>query len=165
MKRSRTLGTCLFVVLACLLLSATLYAAPLTEHSGPSLKVASICASAPWIPSVSITRSAVSELRERMARYDYPTGLRITGPFEQDCRAPESIEEAWLIEKLYGPAQRWVLAIVPLWELAATAPDPGEFFLLQRVSGLSVGILTPRTVSRLSIELSGDAIRVWELDA
>jgi hypothetical protein len=165
MKRSRRVGAFLFAVVACLLVSATLYAAPFTEHTGASLEATSICASVPWIPHVSITRSALSVLRERMARYDYPTGLCITGPFEQDCRAPESVEEAWLIERLYGPPQRWILTIVPLWELAATAPDPGEFFLFQRFSGLSVGILTSKTVSRLSVELSGDAIRVYELDA
>jgi hypothetical protein len=165
MKRSRRVEAFLFAVVACLLLSAALYAAPLTEHTGPSLEAASICASAPWVPHASITRGALRELRNRMARYDYPTGLCITGPFERDCRAPESVEEAWLLEKLYGPPQRWVLAIVPLWELAATTPDPGEFFLLQHFSGLSVGILTSKTVSRLSIELAGDAVRVYELDA
>jgi len=165
MERSRRIGAILVAIVACLLLSAALYAAPLTEHTGPSLEAVSICASAPWVPHVSITRSALRELRDRMARYDYPTGLSITGPFERDSRAPESVEEAWLIEKLYGPPQRWVLAIVPLWELAATTPDPGESFLLQHFSGLSVGILTSKTVARLSIELAGDAVRVYELDA
>jgi len=59
--------------------------------------------------------------------------------FEQDCRAPESVEEAWLLEKLYGPPQRWVLDIVPLQELSAPSLDPGEGFFVEEVGGVLVG--------------------------
>jgi hypothetical protein len=155
----------ILAVAAWLFLSQALYAAPSTNYPGPSLEVTSICASAPWIPHMSITRSALNELSERMAKYDYSTAVRITGPFEQDCRAPASVEEAWLLEKLYGPAPRWVLDIVSLPELAAELPDPGETFRVVEVSGIVVGVLTSKTVERLSIELHGDAIRVLELDA
>jgi hypothetical protein len=165
MKRSFRVGALILAVAAWLFLSQALYAAPFTDHPGPSLEAASICASAPWIPHVSITRSALSELRERMAKYAYPTGVCITGPFEQDCRAPASVEEAWLLEKLYGLAPRWVLHIVSLQELAAEAPDPGETFSVVEVSGIAIGILTSKTVGPLSVELYGDAIRVFELDA
>jgi hypothetical protein len=68
------------------------------------------------MPQVSISQSALRELRERMSRHECPTGVRIMGPFEEDSRAPDSVEEAWLLEKLYGPPQRWVLEIVPLEE-------------------------------------------------
>jgi hypothetical protein len=165
MNRSLRVGALVFSFVAWLLLSQALYAGPAPDHAASALETASICISAPWMPHVSITRSALCELRERTARYDYPTGLCITGPFEQDCRAPESVEEAWLIEKLYGPAPRWVLHIVPLQELAAPSVDPGEPFYLTDVCGTAVGIHTSKTVSRLSIELYGDAIRLLELDA
>jgi hypothetical protein len=120
---------------------------------------------APWIPQVSITRRALRELRERMARYDYPTGICITGPMAEDCRAPDSLEEAWLLEKLYGPPQRWVIAIVPIAEIVAPAVDEGERYFTAEVDGIAVGILTSKTVSPLSIDLHGDAIRVYEVDA
>jgi hypothetical protein len=100
-----------------------------------------------------------------MARYDFPTGICITGPFEEDPRAPDGIEEAWLLERLYGRPQRWVLAIVPLAELSAPEIDPGEFFFVQNVIGIEVGVHTSKTVSRLSVELYRDAIRVYELAA
>lgn len=164
MNRSLRIGALVLAFVAWLLLSQALYAGPAAEHATPSLETVSICISAPWIPHVTITRSALSELRERMARHDYPTGVCITGPFEQDCRAPESVEEAWLLERLYGPAPRWVLDIVPLREFAAPSADPGESFYVTDVSGLDVGIHTTKTVSRLSIELYGEAIRVRELD-
>ena len=117
------------------------------------------------MPHVSIARPALRELRERMARYKRPAAIRITGPYENDCRAPESVEDAWLIEKLYGPPQRWVLNIVPLDELEEEAIDPGESFHVEEVSGISVGIHTSKIVQRLHIELHGDAVRVHELDA
>lgn len=81
------------------------------------------------------------------------------------CSGPDSIEEAWLSEQLYGPPQRWILHVVALEELAAPPIDPGEMFCVERVCGITVGILTSKTVSRLSIELHGDAIRVYEFDA
>jgi hypothetical protein len=117
------------------------------------------------MPQVSISGDALRELRDRMARYAYPTGVLVTGPMAEDCRAPDSIEEAWLLEKLYGRAQRWVLEISPLGELAEQPVDPGETLHVEEVSGISVGVLTSKTVQRLSIELHGDAIRVCEIDA
>jgi len=117
------------------------------------------------MPHVSISSRALSEIRERMARYKRATGIRITGPLEEDCRAPDSIEEAWVIEKLYGPPQRWVFNVVPLDELTEESVDPGESFHVEEVNGVSIGILTSKTVERLHIDLHGDAIRVYELDA
>jgi hypothetical protein len=148
-----------------LLLSQALYAGSVSEHAGAALETPGISICASLGPHISITRSALRELHERMARYEYPTGICITGPFEEDPRAPDSIEEAWLLERLYGPAQRWVLDIVPLAELSAASTDPGEFFFVQDVSGIVVGVHTSKTVSRLSVELYRDAIRVYELDA
>jgi hypothetical protein len=165
MSHSLKVGALVFAFVAWVLLSQALYAGPAPDHATPALETASFCISAPWMPHVSIARNALSELRERMARYDYPMGLCITGPFEQDCRAPESVEEAWLIEMLYGRAPRWVLHIVPRQDLVAPSVDPGESFYLREVCGIAVGIHTTKTVSRLSIELYGDAIRVLELDA
>lgn len=165
MNRSLRIGALVLAVAAWLFVSQALYAAPFTDHPGLPVEAATVCASAPWIPQVSITRSALGELRERMGQYAYPTGIRITGPFEQDCRAPASVEEAWLIEKLYGPAPRWILHIVPLQELAAESPDPGETFSVAEIAGITVGVLTSKTVSRLVVELYHDAIRVYELDA
>jgi hypothetical protein len=165
MNRARKLLVVLFVVAICGLVSHAVSSAALTDH-GSALDVASsIYIGASWAPQVSITRGALRELRERMARYKYPTGICITGPMEDDCRAPDSIEEAWLLEKLYGPPQRWVFDVVPLAELQAPSVDAGERYSVTQVRGITVGILTSKTVSRLSIELHGDAIRVYELDA
>ena len=100
-----------------------------------------------------------------MARYDYSTGICIMGPLAEDPRAPTSVEEAWLLERLYGPAPRWTLSIVPLEELAATPVDPGETLHLGKVYGITVAILTSRTVSHLRVELHGDALRIHEVDA
>lgn len=153
-----------FAAIVALLLSQALYAGGVTEHSGAALETPGISVGASLAPHISITRSALRELHERMGRYDHPTGICITGPFEEDPRAPASIEEAWLLERIYGPPQRWVLDIVPLDELSAPAADPGEFFFVQKCSGILVGVLTSKTVSRLSVELYRDAIRVYELD-
>jgi hypothetical protein len=84
---------------------------------------------------------------------------------EEDPRAPESVEEAWLLERLYGPPQRWILNIVPLEELERPSVEPGETLHVEEIDGITVGILTSKTVSRLTVELHGDAIRVFEIDA
>jgi len=140
-------------------------AATFADHGGALDIPNTVCVGASWIPQVSITRSALRELRERMERYEYPTGVCITGPMENDCRAPSSVEEAWLLEKLYGPAQRWVFDIVPIEELWAPSVDAGEIYCVTQVSGIEIGILSSKTVWRLSIELHGDAIRVHEVEA
>lgn len=165
MNRVVKLAVVLLVVALCGVASHVASGAALPE-SASGIEVASgIYVGASWVPEVSITHSALRELRERMARYDYPTGICITGPMAEDCRAPRSLEEAWLLEKLYGPAQRWVFDIVPLDELRAQSSDPNEIYCVTEVSGITVGILTSKTVSRLSIQLHGDAIRIYELHA
>lgn len=155
----------ILAVIVALLLSQALYAGSVSEHAEAGLEAPCISVCASLAPHISITRSALRELHERMARYDFPTGICITGPFEEDPRAPDGIEEAWLLERLYGRPQRWVLAIVPLAELSAPEIDPGEFFFVQNVIGIEVGVHTSKTVSRLSVELYRDAIRVYELAA
>ena len=90
--------------------------------------------------------------------------MLITGPMRDDVRAPQDIEEAWLLEKLYGPPQRWVIDVVSLEKLWKAEIDPGEMFSLLRVDGVDVGVHSSATVERLNIELHGDAIRVRELD-
>lgn len=165
MNRSLKIGALLLAIAIWVLVSHALSAATLTDHGRTALEAAgTVYIGASWVPQVAITRSALRELRDRMARYQYPTGICIMGPMEEDCRAPDSVEEAWLIEKLYGPPPRWILHIVPLEELAAPSFDPGEKYCATQVSGITVGILTSKTVSRLSIELHEDAIRVYELD-
>lgn len=140
-------------------------AAPLADHGGGVEIAGGIYVGASWVQRVSITRGALRELRERMTRYAFPTGICITGPMAEDCRAPRNPEEAWLLEKLYGPPQRWVFDIRPLDELRALSADPGEIYCVTDVRGITVGILTSKTVSRLSIELHRDAVRVYEFDA
>jgi hypothetical protein len=84
---------------------------------------------------------------------------------KEDCRAPASLEEAWMIETVYGPAPRWVLDIVPLDAFDDPAVERGETLYLEKVGDISVGVLSSKTVRELSVELRGDAIRVYELDA
>jgi hypothetical protein len=166
MTRTLKIKALVFVIVAWLLLGQMVYAGVSTEHAGAAFDVASIYSVATaWTPRVTLTRSALEELRERMARYKYPTGICITGAYERDCRAPESLEEAWLLERLYGRAPRWVLDIVPLQELAKPSLDPGEMFWVDEVRGIRVSIHTTKTVSHLWVELCRDVIRVYELDA
>jgi len=165
MNRMMKLAVVIVLIAIVGLASHVASGAALTDH-GSGLEVASgIYVGASWVPRVSITRGALRELRERMARYAYPTGICITGPMAEDCRAPRDLEEAWLLEKLYGPPQRWVFDIMPLDELRALLADRGENYCVTEVRGITVGILTSKTVSRLSIELYGDVVRVYELDA
>jgi hypothetical protein len=116
------------------------------------------------MPRVSITNAALRELRDRMAKRDCPSGIWIIGPLQEDCRAPASVEDAWLIEKLYGPPPRWILDIVPVEALEQPRVERGESFHVETVQDIAVGILTSKTVERLSIELHGDTIRVFERD-
>jgi hypothetical protein len=158
------LGITLLLIAVCGAAPHVVSGATLTDHTHTLEVASSIYLGASWVPQVSVTRAALRELRERMARYDYPAGICITGPMAEDCRIPESIEEAWLLEKVYGPPQRWVFAIVPADELRAPPLDVGEHYYVTQVDGITVGILTSKTVSHLSIELFGDAIRVLEID-
>jgi hypothetical protein len=87
------------------------------------------------------------------------------GPFEEDSRAPDSVKEAWLLEKLYGPPQRWVLEIVPLEEFQDEDMESSEHLHVGEFKGIPVGVLTSKPVQRLHIELNGDGLRVFELDA
>ena len=164
MTRTLKLGALALVIVGWLLFSQALYAAPGPEHTVATVEVAGVCAGSTWTPRITITRDALRELRDRMARYERPMGICITGPYEEDCRAPSSLEEAWLLEKLYGRAPRWVLDIVPLRELVKPALDPGELFWVAETYGLRAGIHTTKTVSHLRVELCRDAIRVYEYD-
>ena len=165
MRRSLRVAALVFGIVAWLLLSPTLTAAPSCDQDVRAFEAAGIYLGSTWTPRISIARSALDELRDRMVRHDYPTGLCIMGPFAEDYRAPGSLEEAWHLEKLYGRSPRWVLQIVALDELASPSLEPGELFYLEKISGISVGVLTSKTVSWLNVELLGDSICVFELDA
>ena len=117
------------------------------------------------MPQVSIAQNALLELRERMAKYQSPTGILIMGPMEENSLAPDSIEEAWMLERLYGPPQRWILDILPLEEITQVPDESREMFYSQDIDGLHITILTNKTVEQLRIELHGDSIRVFEPDA
>jgi hypothetical protein len=117
------------------------------------------------MPRVLITADARHELLDRMAAFRFPTGVRITGPMQEDCRAPDSLEEAWLIEKAYGPAPRWVLEIVPLATLEHPTVEVQEFFRVEKIGDIAVGIPTSKRVEQLRVELQGDTIHVYEVDA
>ena len=137
-------------------------AASVISADASGLASDAIYASTLWAPRISITRGAISEIRNRMSRFKCPTGICIVGPHLNDARAPDSIEEAWLLEKLYGPAQRWTLDIVPVEELTPQNTDAGEMFSRQTVCGIEVGVLTTKTAYQLHIELVDDDIRVSE---
>jgi hypothetical protein len=111
---------------------------------------------------LTITSDALRELRERMARSKWPLGISIVGPLDYDVRAPESPEEAWAVQKLYGPLQRWVLNLVPV---AVLGDVTRQGFYVEEVSGISVRVLAPAPVPHLCVELQGDTIRVYEVDA
>ena len=109
---------------------------------------------------VSFTGDALREVRERLAQSKRPLGVSIVGPLDRDTRASENPEEAWAVQKLYGPPQRWVLTLLPLVAFDA-AIAPGSH--LEEVSGLRVLIRTPEPIPHLRVELHGDAIRVYEI--
>jgi hypothetical protein len=113
---------------------------------------------------ISIAKDALAELRARMGRVGRPAGIRIMGPMSEDPRAPSSVEEAWMLERLYGPPQKWVLHIVPVDELEDEETDVGEEIYLQTVNGIPIAVLTSKPVERLRVALHGDAIRIYEVD-
>jgi hypothetical protein len=114
---------------------------------------------------VSITRDALSELRERIARCRSPSGICIIGPLEDRVWPSDSLEEAWLIEKLYGPRPRWVLHLMPLDVIGRTPHPSTPNVHFEEVCGMPMQVWTAEPIPRLSIELHGDAIRVCEVDA
>ena len=114
---------------------------------------------------ISIFSSARRELVNRMASFAFATAVLITGPMLHDCRAPDTFEEAWLLERAYGPPPRWVIEIVPRRTLEKMPVDPHETLEVQDVSGIRVGLLTSKDVPHLAIELRGDSLRVLEIDA
>ena len=111
---------------------------------------------------VSIAQNALLELRERMAKYQGSTEILIMGPMEDDSRAPDSVEEAWMLERLYGPPQRWVLDMLPPGVVTQIPVESREMFHSQDVDGLHITVVTTKTVDQLRIELHGDSIRVFE---
>src|SRR5262245_18893057 len=113
---------------------------------------------------ISIFRSAHRELLKRMAFFAFATAVLVTGPMVHDCRAPDSLEEAWLLERVYGPPPRWVVEIVPRDTLEKTPVEAGETLQFQDVSGIRVGLLSSKDVSHLAIDLRGDSLRVFEID-
>jgi hypothetical protein len=114
---------------------------------------------------VSIFGSARRELLNRMACFAFATAVLITGPMLNDCRAPDSVEEAWLLERAYGPPPRWVIDIVPRRALERIPVERGETLQVQDVTGIRVGVLSSKDVPHLAIELRGDSLRVLEFDA
>ena len=110
------------------------------------------------MPRISITNDALRELRERLAHCRSPSGVSILGPLEGGAWPADDLEEAWLVEKLYGPHPRWVLHVMPLEAFS-------ESFHVEEVCGIHVEVLTQGPIPRLSVELQGDAIRVHEVDA
>jgi hypothetical protein len=152
MTRTLKVSVLVFAFIAWLLLSQTLYAGHGMDPAMAGVfDAATLSVGTPWTPRVTIMSSALAELRDRMARYKYRTGICITGPYEQDCRAPADLEEAWLLDKLYGRAPRWVLEVIPLEDLSRLSLEPGEMLWVGEVSGVRVGIHTTKTVSHLNI--------------
>ena len=109
---------------------------------------------------ISFTGDALRELQERMAQSKRALGVSIAGPFDYDIRAADNAEEAWAVQKLYGPAQRWVLNLLPLEIFGDTV---AQGFHLEEIGGIPVRILAREPMPRLRVELHGDAIRVYEI--
>ena len=59
-----------------------------------------------------------------MARFNFRTGICIVSPHAEDARAPDSIQEAWYVEKVYRPPQRWTFDIVAIAALEQPQADP-----------------------------------------
>jgi len=114
------------------------------------------------VSRLSITSDALRELRERIARSNWPVCVQIGGPFDYDVRAPDNPEEAYAVQKLYGPAPRWVLNLVPA-EVIGNATQQG--FHVEEIGGISLLISVCEPVPHLCVELRGDTIRVYEVDA
>ena len=114
---------------------------------------------------ISIFSSARRELITRMTQVAAVAVILITGPMAEDYRAPENIEEAWLLEQVYGPAPRWVIDVVPAQTLRTLPVEPGETLYVEDVAGIRIAVLTSKSVNHLGIELVGDRLRVYEIDA
>jgi len=114
---------------------------------------------------ISIFSSARRELITRMAQLAVVAVVLVTGPMAEDCRAPANIEEAWLLEQVYGPAPRWMIDVVPERTLSTLPVEPEETLHVVDVAGIRVAVLTSKSVTHLGIELLGDRLRVYEIDA
>jgi len=114
---------------------------------------------------ITMFGSARRELMARMAQVALLAIVLIVGPMAEDSRAPTSIEEAWMLERLYGPPQQWVIDVVPEHALATLAIAPGERLHLETVADIRIAVLTSKTVDHLGIELIVDQLRVYEIDA
>jgi hypothetical protein len=114
------------------------------------------------MPQVMITRDALEELRGRIAQQRHPSGVMILGPLEEDSRAPDGPEEAWHLERAYGPPQRWVFTILPVATIDQTPAETREEFHAEDIAGIRVGVLTTKSEAHLRVELHGDRIRIIE---
>jgi hypothetical protein len=112
---------------------------------------------------VSFTADALRELRERIASCKSPNGISIVGPIEDGAWPADTLEEAWLVEKLYGRRPRWVILLMPLEVLSERSKALAPKFHVEDVCGIHVEVLTAEPVPRLSVALHGDAIRVCEV--
>ena len=97
-----------------------------------------------------------------MARAASPSGILILGPVEDKAWPASSFEEAWHLEKLYGPRPRWSLHLT---QFERVEQLPAVHFHAEDIAGISVQVLSAVPIPNLSIELHGDAIRVREVDA
>jgi hypothetical protein len=114
---------------------------------------------------VSIARDALRELRERIASSRFESGVCIIGPLEDRAWPSNDLEEAWQLEKLYGKPQRWSLHLMPLGGREQTRGAIGRNVHVEEVDGIPVEVWTPASTLRLRIELRGDALHVYEIDA
>jgi hypothetical protein len=119
------------------------------------------------MPQVTITRAALHELRERMARgHLNDSEIWLMGHSEPvswaDRGFADSLEESWLLEKLYGPLPRWSVLLMPPVQDHLRDPRFPKPFRVENVEGIPV-VLWSRTDHRLRVELVDDAIRVFEL--
>jgi hypothetical protein len=100
-----------------------------------------------------------------MASSKSRSGILIIGLNEDLSWSPDNLEEAWQLEKVYGPRPRWSIYVLPFETLQQPSAKSGVDFHIEQVSGLSVEVWSAVSVPRLRIELHGDAICVCEVDA
>ena len=86
------------------------------------------------------------------------------GPSPDSTWPSDSLEEAWSLERLYGPFQRWQFVFMPLDALRDTSFSRYRGYA-EEVDGIYFEVLSPPPVPRLRVELHGDAIRIYEFDA
>jgi hypothetical protein len=89
----------------------------------------------------------------------------IVGPLDDRSWSYDDLEEAWQLEKLYGKPQRWSIHLMPLGARENVREAIDRNLHIEEVGGITFEVWTSPPAPRLKVELHGDVLHVFEIDA